>query len=1410
MPDIKVKVFFSYSHEDEALRDELAKHLKPLERQGKIETWHDRKIDPGTDWKQELDSQLNSADIILLLVSSSFVASDFCYCTELEQARKRHDAKESRIIPIFLRFIDLDALDGSPLQMLQGLPDSSKPVSQWDDIDEAFTIVAKGVRKIVEEIYQEKENYQAVQLQENSQYPSKKNVPKEHYIERDEATKMLGKFSTALKIPCKEPLLFNVYGIGGVGKTTLLEKIQEIHTEKVDFLRVCFAKTPSIETPLKLMRKFRQQAIDLWGSTIANDPFLSQDRLFEDTLFVLSHRSIDGGVVSSEEAKNIRNWFERSVWLGLAGLISMNKPTSFNVSGLSALATVEEEAESLQEWIEQLVRNHPETKDYPERQALMLEPVSKLTRAFAESLIQLSEHRVRPLVLILDTYEKVQSYLNQWLWQYLVEDTILSSSSVRIVVVGRKSLQADEGWRKLNQDRSLLYIVQLKKFERKDNDKYLQSIGIENGGMQAKIFNSTQGLPYSLNRIREQQEKGIEFDFIQGNQAITELLLQGQNSGQRKILQVVACCRWFDLAIIRYLFNKSGLDQYFDNAESCFEWLKNSGLVDFSKSHYCLDTVARDVFRQSYFHDDQNCFRQTNAALADYFNQQADKLIPSPIHLPEKYEDEDWRILSSEALYYGLFGQGREGLYKYIEQVFTTVFLNVQDMFINTFSFISSEISEENQSLLPNTTYKFFEDSKIILGLGGFFLGIPPENYEITNEEESNISQKMIEDSLSALLAYTGKLQDGFGKFVSLIYKSLRSNNFGERNDLIIEAKKQFEAILSDCNKELSDVLLSSICSLLTILKRYEDLLDCYEKSLDLGGDNASNLVGKSFALFGLKRYEEVLTVSQNIIDIDPKNINAWINKSAAHINLEQYDKALESSRKALNIDSDSVYALVNKASALLNLYRYKEALSDAQKAIALNPMSANAWVNQGSALSGLRQYDEALKSSLKAIELDPESIEALMLEGSALFGLKRYKESSESYQKAVDLDSKIANNYVVRFSLLLDLYQYEDALKSANEKIEFNVTSVKSWVTRSSALFGLKRYEEAIENASKAIELNPTSPEALLSFGKILVDLHRYEEALENAKKIIELIPESIDALLIEEKAFVGLQRYEDALESSRKLIDSNPEIADFWLRRGNILLSLGRYEESLESSQRAININPKSVNAWLNRSNVFNNLERHEEAFECSLKAIEIEPGSIDAHLEKSRALINIEKYEEVLVNCQELLIVEPKSYEILNDQGIALLCLRRYHEALDSFNTALEISLDDIFILNCKSLVLSLIGKKDESISLINRVLEISPNQAFFIANHGIILARNNRYTEAFDSCELAINQSPENEIGYYGKACCYAHKGDIQQTLDNLQKAINIKPRLCRREARCNPDFDIIRKDARFQALIYPQM
>ena len=97
------KVFFSYSHKNEDLRNELEIHLSILKRQGIIETWHDRRIDAGQEFSQEISEYLNEADIILLLVSPYFLASDYCYDVEMKRALEMHERKEAVLIPVILQ-----------------------------------------------------------------------------------------------------------------------------------------------------------------------------------------------------------------------------------------------------------------------------------------------------------------------------------------------------------------------------------------------------------------------------------------------------------------------------------------------------------------------------------------------------------------------------------------------------------------------------------------------------------------------------------------------------------------------------------------------------------------------------------------------------------------------------------------------------------------------------------------------------------------------------------------------------------------------------------------------------------------------------------------------------------------------------------------------------------------------------------------------------------------------------------------------------------------------------------------------------------------------------------------------------------------------------------------------------------
>ncbi|MGF1537423.1 MAG: toll/interleukin-1 receptor domain-containing protein, partial [Elainellaceae cyanobacterium] len=144
-----LRLFYSYSHKDDALREQLETHLKLLQRQGLIQTWHDRRILAGDEWESEIDDNLNRADIILLLVSPDFIASDYCYDIEMKRAMERHEAGEARVIPVILRPVDWR---GTPFNKLSWLPQNGDPITSWRDRDAAWLNVEQGIKQVAQSL----------------------------------------------------------------------------------------------------------------------------------------------------------------------------------------------------------------------------------------------------------------------------------------------------------------------------------------------------------------------------------------------------------------------------------------------------------------------------------------------------------------------------------------------------------------------------------------------------------------------------------------------------------------------------------------------------------------------------------------------------------------------------------------------------------------------------------------------------------------------------------------------------------------------------------------------------------------------------------------------------------------------------------------------------------------------------------------------------------------------------------------------------------------------------------------------------------------------------------------------------------------------------------------------------------
>jgi formylglycine-generating enzyme required for sulfatase activity len=148
-----IKIFISYSHQDDELRKELTPHLASAKDQKLIELWHDREIKAGADWAREIDEKLDLADIILFLVSADFIDSRYCSGIEMKRAIERHQDKTAWAIPVIIRFSDWTT---TRLNELQAIPRDNRPVTSWgntkNDRDEPWLEVAKEISQVAQQI----------------------------------------------------------------------------------------------------------------------------------------------------------------------------------------------------------------------------------------------------------------------------------------------------------------------------------------------------------------------------------------------------------------------------------------------------------------------------------------------------------------------------------------------------------------------------------------------------------------------------------------------------------------------------------------------------------------------------------------------------------------------------------------------------------------------------------------------------------------------------------------------------------------------------------------------------------------------------------------------------------------------------------------------------------------------------------------------------------------------------------------------------------------------------------------------------------------------------------------------------------------------------------------------------------
>lgn len=904
-----------------------------------------------------------------------------------------------------------------------------------------------------------------------------RRIPNIFYIPRKSCKRFLDAIKAEISTLEATHFIFHAYGIGGIGKSTFLQKIQEELRDIAIFLNVSFEDS-KMDSPLNLMKSLH---LKLPSPDKNNDPFLNLLKKYE----ALKHRLVTEplGEISkaSIEQHSLFNEYESNHRRKIDSLYSESK--------VEALGDVSPSSPSITNRLTTLLSQHPATKDHADDQNLLLDPLPRLIEAFLESLAQYSQGC--SIVIVMDTYEKASSEFHDFLDDFLSNPSF-QTSKIRILMAGRYPLRHQRYRRffKKHNDNNYFYEFEFGHFDREETECFLRGIEISKSHEISQIWKITKGYPYHLNLIKKQFDQGRGMNLARESNDMVDLILDGLTRTEKEIVALAAYVRWFDQPTIQYLLDDVWEKSDGPNHVDWFDWLTQRDFIVYGSNRYRFDDVTRAVIRRSEFKKNQGKFRATHEAISKYFSRLAEEEISSETLMVDKYHNSEWKKLTSEVIYHALFSNRDRGQVQFLTHFFEGAYFRQPEIAMRVLSTISSEAEPESNELLPEDTRKFVGDREKIecaVMFGWLVVGQRPESYKFefekdgTAKDANNNSQQpkstetiesKIESGLDIFLKQADRLS-GIACYLAFVGQSLRCPNHRASSNYISKAQKVVDGITRNSN----DSML------------------------------ASNLLrGIGLSWYDIDSYDNAYKNFDAASDLNPESSHIHFMKGLVLSELDRHDEAINSFDEAIAIDPDEQVSYAGKGKAYVNSGRSENAIPSIERAIEIDPTDSDIHRIKGVALINLSQYDEAIKSLDESIRLNPSNSASYKLKSIALWNLLSYEESMETIGRAISLDPKNDDFILQKIRFLMDLRRYDQSLAEIEKVLRINHQDPDILNTKSLCLSLNQCHDQAISSIEKAILIGSSSEPLLLMANKgiILARSGKYAEAISICNSVI------------------------------------------------------------------------------------------------------------------------------------------------------------------------------------------------------------------------------------------------------------------------------------------------------------------
>ncbi|MEH2232090.1 MAG: tetratricopeptide repeat protein [Nostoc sp.] len=1028
--------------------------------------------------------------------------------------------------------------------------------------------------------------------------------------------------------------IYNVWGQGGVGKSTLLRQFRKIADEaKIISAYIDEAEKTIPEVMGRLAEELERQGHKL-------PQFTERYKIYRQKRQELE---------TDPEAPQGFSAFVGKTMAKTGVRLARRVPV-----GGAVFDFVDEDAFATQagEWasyVAKKITNKDEVR-------LVQEPEEVLTPLFLQDIFKIAKET--GVVLFFDTYERTGEFLDNWLREILEGRHGEVSFNILITIAGRDELDKNH-WASYE---GLIVRFPLEPFTEEEAQQYLTRKGITDNRVVEVILHLSGNLPLLVGMLADTHPNDPNQVVEPCNSAVERFLKWVDDPKQQQVALDAAIPRCLNRDVIAKLRTE-------EEADELFTWLKETSFVNERTDGWVYhDVVKTQMLRHKRLSSPQG-WADIHGKLAEYYDGLRNDL---QLEEEEKQRDPNWQSHTLKVLYHNLCQSPQKNLSLALNEFLAA--LKNQRKFAQQYAETMLQAGKDADSSEVQRWGK-----KLANGLKAY----EEDVYQVTLEmftavlQNSGIELKWQPIALG-WRGYTYGLMKLYPEALKDFDRAIELDPKYDwaiaRRGLTYSLMKRYPDALQNFDRAIEldpkdDWAITCRGQTYYSMERYPDALQNFDRAIELNPKSDWAIASRGFTYSLMERYPEALEDFDRAIELNPKYDLAIALRGETYRLMKRYPEALEDFDRAIELNPKYDLAIANRGETYRLMERYPEALEDFNRAIELHTKYDWAIICRGETYRSMKRYPEALEDFDRAIELNPKYDFAIARRGFTYRLMERYPEALEDFDRAIELNPKYDWAIASRGFTYRLMERYPEALEDFDRAIELNPKYDWAIICRGETYQSMKRYPEALEDFDRAIELNPKYDLAIALRGETYRLMERYPEALEDFDRAIELNPKYDLAIARRGLTYQSMKRYPEALEDFDRAIELNPKYDLAIASRGQTYLMLKLYNEALADFNHAIDLDSASNWKLYNRALAYLALNQADKARADLLFAIKLAKEDYEKDAKDWNNAFNLALYYLAAQYTQPA----EQLYRYVLSQGASL---ERIHAAIQDLNDFLTV--------------------------------------------------------------------------------------------------------------------------------------